>query len=452
MLKLEDIQAVYFAGVGGIGMSALARFFNSKNVQVRGYDRARTQLTNQLQHEGIEIEYSFEQLPELKNFNCIIYTPALKEDHPLIEHCRAANKPMLKRAEMLGIISRAYTTLAVAGTHGKTSTTSLLTHILRVGGIDVTAFLGGISADLNSNFVAGKSEYIVVEADEFDRSFMHLEPTHAAIMNSDADHLDIYGSHSAMLETFLDFSNLIPKNGSLTVADNVDDSIKRRADSIIGNDADFEILNLRAEEGKTCYTLNTPKGKLDLRTSFHGAHNAMNAAAAISIAQQVGISNKSIVQAVESFKGISRRFELRYSSEHCTLIDDYAHHPTEIQAAYQAARQVFPNKNIAAIFQPHLFSRTQDFLDEFAASLSQFDLAYLIDIYPARELPIEGVTSDKICHKMTNDIRGVFSLQDIVGRLNFRDADVWMILGAGDIYTIIPDCIQKINRVFNRNK
>ncbi len=427
---------IYFLGIGGIGMSAIARYYNAEGYTVSGYDKRETVLTRQLEAEGIKIYYTedIEHIPAKPEL--IIYTPAIPNTHVEIQWLKTNDFDLKKRAEVLGIISRQKRTLAVAGTHGKTSTTSLLTHILKVGGIDCTAFLGGIAENYGSNFVAGKSDFVVVEADEYDRSFLHLSPEMAAITNTDPDHLDIYGDAKNMLKNgFGAFVKKIKRGGFVFLQNDVE-AISRKKNTFrygIGK-GDYRAENIRVENGWFVFDFKSKIEEIrDVKIALPGRHNIENATAAIAIAQQVNVKGEAIKRALETFKGIKRRFEFMYRTEDKVYIDDYAHHPSELRAAIGAAKELFSDKKITGIFQPHLFSRTNDFQDGFAEELSKLDEVILLDIYPARELPMPGVTSKMVFDKMTNKNKKLVSKEELMQELEGREFEVLMTLGAGDI-------------------
>ena len=375
-MQLENIKKVYFLGIGGIGMSALARYFMLRGCAVAGYDRTKTELTAALEREGMLVHYS-DDLQTLKKVmaepDLIIYTPAVSKNEPNhteFNYLKNSGLPMKKRAEVLGIISKGMKCLAVAGTHGKTSTSTLLTHILRVGGVDCTDFLGGISNDLQSNFVFGKSEYVVVEADEYDRSFLHLQPEIAIINSMDPDHLDIYGTAEEMRRTYRKFAHQTQRHlffrSDLKVIldkkaffEKQDTALQYSKFNI--EKGDYQARNIRVENGFFYFDLKSPiENVANIQMSLPGKHNILNATAAAAAAQQVGVTGDKIREALASFKGIHRRFEFVVRTEEKVVIDDYAHHPDELNAAITAAKMLYPTKKIVGVFQPHLYSRTRD--------------------------------------------------------------------------------------------
>ncbi len=451
MLNLNDIKKLYFIGIGGIGMSALARYFNGRNVEIHGYDKTKTPLTEKLSAEGMAIHYEEDITKIPSGVDAVVWTPAVPKDHKELVWFREGGYEVMKRSQMLGVISRSMKTIAIAGTHGKTTTTTILTHILRTGGLDCTAFLGGISGNLNSNFVQGKSDWVVVEADEFDRSFLQLSPDIAVLTSMDADHLDIYGNHEAMNEGFAAFIDKVKPGGKAYLRQGLRITKLPKHAEIIEDAYGVEAGKYRAEQlsvedGHFVFDYKYPGGFIeDLYFTLPGKHNVENAAAAIMIALQLGINSKAISEALVSFKGIKRRFETIIKNRGITFIDDYAHHPEELKAAIRAAKMLFPDEKITGIFQPHLYTRTQDFADGFAAALDELDEPIIIDIYPARELPIEGVSSQMILNKMKNPNKRLSNKAEILSTLDFNKIKVLLTLGAGDIDTLIPKIKKEID-------
>ena len=438
-MNLSDIKKVYFVGIGGIGMSALARYFHGRGVAVHGYDKTETQLTKKLVEEGMHIHYeeAVEKIPE--GIDLVILTPAVPASHRELVYFREHGFPIKKRAEVLGIISRGMKAVAVAGTHGKTTTSSILTYLLRSGGIDCTAFLGGIALNFGSNFVEGHSDWVVVEADEYDRSFLHLSPNIAIILSMDADHLDIYGDRENLLETgFRAFARKVEQGGSLYVQYQWRELLGEMPNlhSFGLEGGAYRSENVRVEDGMFTFDYRSPSHNFKgLQFALPGRHNVENATAAITVATQLGVGEDAIRQALRSFRGIRRRFELLYRDGQSAYIDDYAHHPSELEAAIRAARQLFPDKRITGVFQPHLFSRTRDFADGFAAALDELDDILLMDIYPARELPIEGVDAQLLFDKMKNPSRRLVSKASLMAEIGQNRPEILLTLGAGDIDT-----------------
>lgn len=420
-------------------MSALARYFQGRGAEVHGYDRTETLLTKKLVEEGMNIHYTEDVSLVPEGVSLVIYTPAVPATHRELAYLREQGVPVKKRAEVLGIISRGMKTIAVAGTHGKTTTSSILTYLLRCGGIDCTAFLGGIAANFGSNFVEGKSDWVVVEADEFDRSFLHLSPNVAAILSMDADHLDIYGDRENLLETgFRAFAARVEKGGRLYVHHQWRDQLGELpfVESYGLGGGTYRSENVRVEGGFFTFDYRSPSHRIDgLQLAMPGRHNVENATAAMAIALQLGVGEQDIRVGLRTFRGIRRRFEVLYRSEGRAYIDDYAHHPSELKAAIGAARELFPGKRLAGIFQPHLYSRTRDFADGFAAALDELDEPLLMEIYPARELPIEGITSRWLLGKMKNPDKRLVSKAALMETVERLRPEILLTLGAGDIDT-----------------
>lgn len=441
-INFNNIKKAYFIGVGGIGMSAIARYFNSRGIEVFGYDKTLTKLTQVLESEGIIIHYEddISQIPE--GIDLVIYTPAVPRSHKELSYFFDNNFPVLKRAAVLGIISRAKKVIGIAGTHGKTTTSTITTHLLKEGNVDISAFLGGIALNFESNFVEGESDYVVAEADEFDRSFLHLYPNVAAIMSMDADHLDIYGNIEEMHKTFHQYVNQVQEGGfvfykaDLPLNAVVQKGVKVQTFGV--EQGDFQAKNLRVENGFFVFDLKSPIENIEnLKFTLPGKHNIENATVAIAIAQSLGVSSDDIRKGLSNFKGIKRRFEFIIREEDKVLIDDYAHHPTELNAAISAARTLYPNDKITGVFQPHLFSRTQDFVDGFAEALDKLDEIVLLDIYPARELPIKNVTSQIILDEIKNSNKKILSKRELLELFPNQKTEVILVLGAGDIDKLV---------------
>ena len=437
VINLDNIQDLYFIGIGGIGMSALARYFNAKGLNVSGYDRTPSRITRTLKAEGIFVTYEdmLETIPssffDNKKTSLVVYTPAIPKDHQQFNYLKAEGFEIVKRSELLGMVTQNKYTLAVAGTHGKTTTTAILGHLLKEAGAKVTAFLGGISEDIQSNLIMQGDEVIVVEADEFDRSFLRLSPNLAAINSMDADHLDIYGNKAELERSFRDFVSRIDKNGKLFIKNGLP------LDGItigINDESDYSGHNIRIENGEYVFDLKTPSSTLkDLRFNLPGKHNLLNAITALAMAIDFGSPTDDLARALYSFKGVKRRFTYKIKTDNLVLIDDYAHHPQEIDAVHQAVREMYPNKNVLAVFQPHLFSRTRDFAEDFALSLSKFDEILLLDIYPARELPLEGISSAWLLDKIENSRKELVSKSQLIDKIKASNPEVVVMIGAGDI-------------------
>ncbi|MBK8706825.1 MAG: UDP-N-acetylmuramate--L-alanine ligase [Saprospiraceae bacterium] len=440
-MNLQDLHKVYFIGIGGIGMSAIARYFLSRGVAVYGYDRTETNLTQALVAEGAAIHYTDDPAFIPEGIDLVIYTPAIPASHSELVFFQKNEYPIKKRAEVLGIISRGMKTAAIAGTHGKTTTSSITAHLLRTGGIDCTAFLGGIVKNFQSNFLIGKSDWVVVEADEYDRSFLHLSPDIAVILSMDADHLDIYGDSQTLLDTgFMAFARQVKPGGRLWVQNGLMPQFTG-FDNVSGFGIDQgqrQARNVGVEDGYFVFDYVGEGITIErLRLPMPGRHNVENATAAITVALHTGVDVSAIREGLATFGGVKRRFEFIYRDEHTVYIDDYAHHPTEIKAVVQAARQLLPGRKLTGVFQPHLFSRTRDFAAGFAEALDGFDDILLLDIYPARELPIPGVTSEIVFNQMKNPHKQLLDKGSLMKALSQRRLDVLMTIGAGDIDTFI---------------
>lgn len=427
-------------------MSSLALYFNSIGKKVAGYDKTPSDITNSLMQIGIAIQFddAVSVIPnEFKNAQTtlVIYTPAIPKNHLGLNFFFDQDFNVLKRSEVLGEITKNTVCLAVAGTHGKTTTSTMLGHILHEANVNATSFLGGISENYNSNLILGGSEVSVVEADEFDRSFLRLSPNIACITSMDADHLDIYGEHSALEDSFKEFGakvsdTLIVRKGlpieALTFG--------------IEDGADYEARNIEIRNGNYIFDVKTPSEIIEkVQITLPGKHNVLNAVAALAMANSYGISLPVIAKALLSFKGIKRRFSYKIKTENLVLIDDYAHHPTEIKAVAEAVREMYPKQKIVGIFQPHLFSRTRDFVDDFAASLSLFDSLILLDIYPARELPMEGVTSEWLLSKVTIKDKKISSKEHLIENILKINAPINVMIGAGDIGELVNEVKNKLN-------
>ena len=447
-MNLNQIHNVYFIGIGGIGMSALARYFKSIGKNVSGYDKTETELTNELIESGIDVHYKDEisLIPTdyfIEN-TLVVITPAVPTTHSQWNYFLEREFVVKKRAEVLGLITKDTFCFAVAGTHGKTTTSSILGHILYQSGADVTSFLGGIVENYNSNLIGTGKTITVVEADEFDRSFLHLYPNIACVTSMDADHLDIYGDSAAIEASFLEFANKITDKSQLFIAKNLD----LEGVTVAVNDiADYKAFNVRIDNGNYVFDVQTPTEVIsNLQFGLPGKHNLTNALMALAMAKTFGTSNEDIATALKSFKGIKRRFSYQIKESSLVYIDDYAHHPTEIDAVYQAVSELYPNQKVLAIFQPHLFSRTKDFASGFAKSLSKFDEVLLLDIYPARELPIEGITSSWLLDKMTNEHKKVVSKTDLIAQILKSEAKIIVTIGAGDIGELVPSIKQALQK------
>jgi UDP-N-acetylmuramate--alanine ligase len=451
MMEMSNISTIYFVGIGGIGMSAIARYFAAHGKVVAGYDRTETPLTRTLQEEGMDIHYedNIQLLPS--KIDLVVYTPAVPANHHELLHLRALGIPVMKRAEVLGLISNGQQSIGVAGTHGKTTTSVLLSHILKTAGLDISAFLGGISVDYHTNCLIGKSDVVVLEADEYDRSFLHLHPYIASVASMDPDHLDIYGDKNTMVAAYKAYASGIQNGGALIIRENLkhafsaDELADFREKNIqfitFGQDAgDVRIENMHASNGMFVFDYKGPGGHFaKLNLSLPGRHNVENAVVAVTIALLLGVEESAIRTALFSFRGIKRRFERIVDTGDIVYIDDYAHHPSELEAAIDAARTLYPGRRITGIFQPHLFTRTRDFAEGFAAALDKLDEVILMDIYPARELPIAGVDAGIIFNKMKNKYKQWLPGNQVLKAVHDMHPEVLMTLGAGDIDLLIPD-------------
>lgn len=451
MEKLDSIQLAqfdraYFVGIGGIGMSALARYFKTIGWEVAGYDKTPSPLTDELQNEGIDIHFDDlgENIPEVFKAverTLVIYTPAIPKDHKELNFFKNSTENLFKRSEVLGLLTRQSKGLGVAGTHGKTTTSSMLAHILDGSHLKCNAFLGGIASNFNSNLVIGKdSEYTVIEADEFDRSFLKLTPYASIITSTDPDHLDIYGDEKVFLEGFQKYAALIDPSGYLVKKEglNVSSEACTVTYAIESKSADFSGFDLRFEKGHFLFDVRTPQGTMqNVELGIPGIHNAENAVACIALSQFLGLTEDEIRNGLKTFKGVKRRFEYQVRTNELVYIDDYAHHPTEIHALVSSVRLLYPDKKITGVFQPHLFSRTRDFYDGFAKELSALDEVILLPIYPAREEPIPGVTSDALLEKITASDKKLMLPSDAVSHLSNYEEGVILTIGAGDIDRIV---------------
>jgi UDP-N-acetylmuramate--alanine ligase len=439
-MNLNQIHNVFFIGIGGIGMSALARYFKTIGKNVSGYDKTPSMLTDELIESGISIHFEdrIDLIPKdyYTENTLVIITPAVPVTHSQWNFFLEREYQVKKRAEVLGIITKDTFCFAVAGTHGKTTTSSILGHILFESGADVTAFVGGIVENYNSNLIGTGKTVTVVEADEFDRSFLHLHPNIACVTSMDADHLDIYGTSEEIEASFVEFANKVEDKSQLFITNELP---IEGVTCAVNEEAVYKAFNVRVGNGSYVFDVQTPTETIkDIAFGLPGRHNLMNALMALAMAKTFGTSSDAIAKALASFKGIRRRFSYQIKTSNMVYIDDYAHHPTEINAVHQAVRELYPGQKVLAIFQPHLFSRTKDFADDFAKSLSQFDEVVLLDIYPARELPMEGVTSQWLMNKMTNEDKKLVSKEDLIPTILASDARIVVTIGAGDLGEMVP--------------
>jgi len=460
MIDIKNIEGIYFVGIGGIGMSAIALYFAKGGYQISGYDRTETHITLSLIKNGCTITYEDEVavLPGLfrntaeKNRVLIVYTPAIPDENKILSYFRHNSYRIYKRSEILGEISKHTDTLAVAGTHGKTTISTMIAHLLKQSHVDCSAFLGGISKNYDSNLLTGNSRYTVMEADEFDRSFHRLSPLMAVVTSLDADHLDIYSDQKSMIAAYNEFCTKIRHGGTLVVNSKIRNEILVPAgitcytyglDSI----ADFQALNIEHIKDFYRFKIKTPSHVLeDLHFAFPGTINIENFTAAIAIALMCGVNENEIRKAVLLFQGVKRRFDIRINIPGHAYIDDYAHHPEEIRACIRSVREYFSGRSITGIFQPHLFSRTRDHASGFAEILDELDEVILLPIYPARENPIEGVTSEMIFRQMKSVKKKLLEKSDIPGILDVKNIDVLLTIGAGDIDTLVRPIEEKIRK------
>lgn len=445
-------QNYYFLGIGGIGMSALARFFKAKGFDVAGYDRTCSGLTRQLEQEGIDIHYedAVSNIPPLfkqPDNTLVVYTPAVPVDHSERLFFEQHGFRFLKRAQVLGEITRLQKGICIAGTHGKTTTSTMTAHLLKESHVDCNAFLGGISKNYTTNLLlSATSDYVVIEADEYDRSFHQLTPYMAVITAADPDHLDIYGTPGAFRESFEHFTSLVREGGTLIIKKGIDLHPKLQENVkcytyAVDEEADFKAANIRIANGEILFDFHTPSGVIyDIRLGVPVPVNVENGTAALALAWLAGATTEELKAGMASFRGIQRRFDIRYKSGSMVFIDDYAHHPTELKASINSIRKVYEGKKICGIFQPHLYTRTRDFAADFAEALSLLDEVILLDIYPAREMPIPGVTSQIIFDRITAEKKTLCTKQELLRILaKKKDFDVLATFGAGDIDRLLPD-------------
>lgn len=442
-MNLSKIHNVYFIGIGGIGMSALARYMHHSGKNVAGFDRTPSPITQAISDLNIYIQFAddINFLPDTfldKEHTLIVYTPAVKSNENVLLDYFLTNKyKVVKRAELLGIITQNTFCLAVGGTHGKTTTTSILGHILKEANVSATSFLGGISENYHSNLIIGGDKYSVVEADEFDRSFLQLQPDIACITSVDADHLDIYENADELVNAFTAFGKLASQK--LLVRKGIPMEGETYG---INENADYDAFNIRIEKGAYIFDIKTPTENLqNLKLFLPGQHNVLNTMAALAMANSIGVSLQVIAKALLSYKGVHRRFSYRLQSKDYILIDDYAHHPTEINSVYHAVSEMYPNKKVVAVFQPHLYSRTRDFQSEFVESLSHFDEVLVLPIYPAREQPIQGITSQALVKEIKNLNKNVQLVLPTELKYKIREVaeQIVIMMGAGNIGEMVVD-------------
>lgn len=435
-------QNIYFLGIGGIGMSALARYFYQKDCVVSGYDKTPSPLTKQLEKEGIAVHY--EDNPNLipDDIDFVVLTPAIPADSLELNFLRNKNVPILKRAEVLGKISRQCKTVAVSGSHGKTTVTAMITHVLKFADMKMSAFVGGIAKNINSNVIVGdeSDEVVVMEADEFDHSFLQLSPYISIVTSIDADHLDIYGDKEHLVESFNQFVGKTLSDGVVLYNSSLSIKTDRKHLTYGFEDADVMARDIRIENGMTVFSVVTKEG-LDFgeyKMQLFGKHNVMNALVTIMTCFQLHVDMKTVREGLASFEGVLRRFDIRYKDDKVCYIDDYAHHPEEIKATLKAARDVYPDKELTLVFQPHLFSRTRDFMDEFAEALSLADKVVLMEIYPAREKPMPGITSSALLEKINCKNKQLCQKDELLDVIKTIEPQLLITMGAGDIDRFVP--------------
>ncbi len=458
-MKIANCKHAYFLGIGGIGMSALARYFKRSGLRISGYDRDRTMLTKKLEAEGMDIHYEVDTQVLPSDIDMLVYTPAIPRTNALWVALSARGIPVYKRSEALQLALEDKKVIAVAGTHGKTTTTAFLAHILNWKKYRVTSFVGGIMVNSMSNFIAADSDWVLVEADEYDRSFLRLDPYFSLIQSMDPDHLDVYGEWDTMKNAFLSFAERTRPGGQMWINREVVtkhdlSSWRGRIESrqvnfrLFGHspdDVDIGVSNIAHEQKQTRFTLLVGDESMNVSSSMPGLHNVMNAVGAAALACSYGIPLKEVAEAIASFKGIKRRFEIVHDAKDWTVIDDYAHHPVEIEAAINAVRNHFKGRFLTVVFQPHLYTRTRDFMGGFGRALDLADEVYLLPVYPAREEPIPGADSRGIFERMKLRHKTLVNPGGLANKIRWKKNRVLMFLGAGDIYRLIPDTIKKLN-------
>ncbi len=456
-MKLNEVHRVYFVGIGGIGMSAIARWFHARGLEVAGYDKTETDLTKTLASEGMSVHYqdALEFIPGeflSADGTLIVYTPAVPKEHKQLNYFKASGYAVNKRSEVLGMITENHYTIAVAGTHGKTTTSSMVAHLLNGSRKGCTAFVGGIMTNTDSNLIIGNEDApMVVEADEYDRSFMRLNPNYIVITSLDPDHLDIYGDETKMLDTYEEFAKKTPDDGKLLMQSDAGYKINpgNRYTSYAIREGDAVADSLRIVNGAFVFTYRCGMEKIsDIYLQVPGYHNVLNALAAITVALDMGMEGREVRKRMKSYAGVKRRFEYVFRSPQATLIDDYAHHPEEIESFLKSVRSLSGDRKITAIFQPHLYSRTRDFMKGFAKALDKADEIILLDIYPAREEPIEGITSKSIFGLMENEKKVLIPKDYLLQELENHEMDVVVTIGAGDIDREVPKVAEYMKNRF----
>ena len=455
-MEIKDIKAVYFVGAGGIGMSAIARYFIKKGLVVAGYDKTPSTLTQQLEKEGMLIHYT-ENVDAIPNAckqpaSClVIYTPAIPENHQEMQYFRANGFEIQKRAQVLGTLTREHKGLCVAGTHGKTTTSTMCAHIMHQSHLDCNAFLGGISKNYGTNYILSESDFVVIEADEFDRSFHWLSPYMTVITSTDPDHLDIYGTKESYLESFRHYSELIQPGGALIIhrglemKENIPAGVRRYDYAL--NEGDFHAENIRIENGEITFDFISPiESVKNVELGQPVPINIENGVAAMAMAQLAGCTADELRNGLKTYGGVDRRFDFKIKNDRLVFLSDYAHHPKEIYQSAKSIRELYKDRKITAIFQPHLYTRTRDFYKDFADALSLLDEVILTEIYPARELPIEGVTSELIYNNLRPGIeKQIINKADVLQFVKDRSFDVLIVLGAGDLDNQVPEITKLLN-------
>ena len=455
-MNIKDIKAVYFIGAGGIGMSAIARYFLKKGLVVAGYDKTPSDLTRQLEKEGMLIHYeeNLDEIPHIckqQDYCLVIYTPAIPEEHQELRYFRENGFEIQKRAQVLGTLTQAHKGLCVAGTHGKTTTSTMCAHIMHTSHLDCNAFLGGISKNYGTNYILSDSEFVVIEADEFDRSFHWLRPWMSVITSTDPDHLDIYGTKEAYLESFRHYTELIQPEGALIIhrglemKENLQPSVRRYDYSL--NEGDFHAENIRIGNGEITFDFISPIESIrDIQLGQPIPINIENGIAAMAMAQLNGCTAEELKFGMKTYGGVDRRFDFKIKTDRLVFLSDYAHHPKEIYQSAKSIRELYKDKHITAIFQPHLYTRTRDFYKDFAEALSQLDEVVLTEIYPARELPIEGVTSQLIYDNLKPGVeKALIHKDEVLDYIKNHQFEVLIVLGAGDLDNQVPQITKILN-------
>lgn len=452
-MNLGSVKKLYFLGIGGIGMSAIARYFLQEGVEIYGYDLAKTELTKKLEAEGMHIHYDMDPNKIPHDIDGVIMTPAIPKDHAELLWIQDQGYEIKKRAEILGLLSQTKKTIAVAGTHGKTTTSSLIAHILKYCGLDITAFLGGILSASHSNFILGQSDIVVLEADEYDRSFLHLNPDVLAVLSMDADHLDVYGTVENMYKAYEQLCMQIKPGGQLIIdfkwldffSNTFVENVKDKKISLINMSSDFSYSDPRIENHRFCFDFKNDQKQINgIVSRLPGVHNISNTSVAVQVALGLGLLPEDIRNSIADFKGIKRRFEWVYEGEKI-LIDDYAHHPEELKHAVKTIKDLYPDKKVLGVFQPHLYSRTQDFYKGFAEELGGLDYVLLMPIYPAREKPIDGIKSEIIFNLIPMDNKWMVTSETLIDEIKrLEDVDVIITIGAADLDKFHKDIINII--------